>query len=213
MDTAFTRMGGPGRTRAEAFGHPGLHEHAAARYRRRGPWWEDWGPEWLGHSGGGPFRGGRRMRRGDIRAALLEALLQGPAHGYELINRLEDRTGGMWRPSPGSVYPTLQLLEDEGLVRSVEREGKRVYELSDAGRSEASARAEASGTWEEWARGGFQDGIRGLRRSAEKLGPLVRPFVVAMRQVAMNGESTKLDRAGEVLKRATKELYQILSED
>ena len=80
------------------------------------------------------------MRRGDIRTALLTALTDGPAHGYEIIGRLEEKSGGMWRPSPGSVYPTLQLFEDEGLVRSEQRDGKRVYELTDAGR-------EAVTTW------------------------------------------------------------------
>src|SRR4051794_19550138 len=81
------------------------------------------GPPWA--------RGGGRMRRGDIRTALLVVLEDGPGHGYELIQRLEAKSEGAWRPSPGSIYPTLQLLEDEGLVRSVEREGKRVYEVTD----------------------------------------------------------------------------------
>ena len=89
----------------------------------RPPWME--GPPF----GGGHWHGGRRMRRGEIRFALLSVLAEGPGHGYELIGRLEAKTGGVWRPSPGSVYPTLQSLEDEGLVRSVERDGKRVFEL------------------------------------------------------------------------------------
>ena len=79
----------------------------------RPPWGGDWASDrgnWRG--------GGRRMRRGDIRTALLLALKDGRAHGYELIGRLEEKIGGTWRPSPGSVYPTLQLFEDEGLVRS-----------------------------------------------------------------------------------------------
>jgi DNA-binding PadR family transcriptional regulator len=83
------------------------------------------------------------MRRGEIRFALLSVLSEGPGHGYELIGRLEEKTGGVWRPSPGSVYPTLQLLEDEGLVRSETRDGKRVYELTDAGRAEVERRARA----------------------------------------------------------------------
>src|SRR3954449_9238200 len=93
------------------------------------------------HRGGGRGRhggretrwGGPRMRRGDIRTAVLAVLSEEPGHGYDVIQRLEDKTDGSWRPSPGSVYPMLQLLADEGLARSVERDGKRVYELTDAG--------------------------------------------------------------------------------
>ncbi|MGH9028109.1 MAG: PadR family transcriptional regulator [Acidimicrobiales bacterium] len=191
----------------------GDHEHGTReRSRRYGPWWEDWGPEW----GGPPMRGGgRRMRRGDIRIALLAALEEGPAHGYEIINRLEEKSGGTWRPSPGSVYPTLQMFEDEGLVKSEEREGKRVYQLTDAGRAEAEQRSQRRGgpPWEDWAREGLHEGLRGLRKAAENLGPLFRPLMMAMRQVAMEGDSSKLERASEVLRKATKELYQILSED
>jgi len=75
------------------------------------------------------------MRRGDIRTAVLLALKDGPAHGYEVMRRLEERSGGIWRPSPGSVYPTLQMLEDEGLVTAEPHEGTRTYELTEIGRS------------------------------------------------------------------------------
>jgi len=98
-------------------------------------------------NGGRAWRGGghRRMRRGDIRTALLVALGDGPGHGYELIGRLEEKSAGTWRPSPGSVYPTLQLFEDEGLVKMEERDDKRVYALTDAGRAEAAERVERFG--------------------------------------------------------------------
>src|SRR4051795_9788545 len=88
------------------------------------------GERWEGRRRGG------RMRRGDIRTALLSVLVEEPGHGYDLIERLEEKTSGAWRPSPGSVYPTLQLLEDEGLAKSGERDGKRVYEITDEGRAE-----------------------------------------------------------------------------
>src|SRR5215210_2526495 len=108
--------------------------------------------EWGGERGGGRGRhrgGGRdgrwdgsgpRMRRGDIRTAILAVLTEGPGHGYDVMQNLEDKTGGAWRPSPGSVYPTLQLLEDEGLVRSTERDGKRVFEITEPGRTESVER-------------------------------------------------------------------------
>ena len=83
---------------------------------------------------------GRRAGRGDIRAAILALLAEQPMHGYQIIQELTERTGGVWRPSPGSVYPTLQQLEDEELVRETASDsGKRVYELTDAGREQAAA--------------------------------------------------------------------------
>ena len=83
------------------------------------------GPRHFHEHFGGPGMGRRdgRRRRGDIRTALLAVLAEGSGHGYELMQRIEDKSEGAWRPSPGSVYPSLQLLEDEGLVRSFEREG------------------------------------------------------------------------------------------
>ncbi|MGA2036808.1 MAG: PadR family transcriptional regulator [Acidimicrobiales bacterium] len=157
------------------------------------------------------------MRRGDIRTALLAVLAEGPGHGYEIINRLEEKSGGMWRPSPGSVYPTLQLFEDEGLVRSDNREGKRVYELTDAGRTEAAERAERFGRtpWEtEAGQGpGRHEGFRGLRKAGERLGPVIPLLLMALKQVGMSGDSAELERASAVVQRATKELYQILAGD
>ena len=85
------------------------------------------------HRGEGRWGGPPRMRRGEIRTVLLAALTDGPGHGYDVMQRLEDKTGGAWRPSPGSVYPTLQLLEDQGYVRAVEEAGKRVYHITPEG--------------------------------------------------------------------------------
>ena len=90
---------------------------------------------------GGP---GRRARRGDVRAAVLALLVERPMHGYEMIQELEERTGGVWRPSPGAVYPALQLLEDQGLVTADETEGKRRYQLTEAGRTHAEPRRSAT---------------------------------------------------------------------
>ena len=131
------------------------HEHGSAdptepeQGRRRR--WDGPGGPFMGHGRmrgrrGGPG-GGRRARRGDVRAAVLALLAERPMHGYEMIQELEERTNGMWRPSPGAVYPALQLLDDQGLVRSVDLEGKRRYELTDAGRAEVPERA----PWEDVA--------------------------------------------------------------
>jgi DNA-binding PadR family transcriptional regulator len=146
------------------------------------------------------------MRRGDIRTALLGALVEGPAHGYEIIGRLEEKSGGMWRPSPGSVYPTLQMFEDEGLVRAEERDGKRVYELTDAGRSEATARMERTGgaPWESATDDPTE--FRALFRAAKNL-------FGAAKQVAHDGDADQVQRATTAIRAVTKDLYQILSED
>ena len=105
---------------------------------------EHWGDgggrgRWGGERGG--WGGGRRMRRGDIRRAILSVLSDGPAHGYAVMRRLEEMSGGLWRPSPGSVYPHLQMLEDEGMVGSSEQDGTRTFHLTEAGVAEAAGGA------------------------------------------------------------------------
>ena len=144
------------------------------------------------------------MRRGDIRVALLRALQAGPAHGYEIIRRLEEGSGGMWRPSAGSVYPTLQMLEEQGLLSSHEDNGKRVYELTDSGRTEAEsgAGAERDFPWEN------EEGVTGYRalRSA------VSQLVLATRQVQVAGEPELVERAAAIVKEARQKLYQLLAE-
>ncbi|MCQ0006040.1 PadR family transcriptional regulator [Actinomadura madurae] len=132
-----------------------MHEHGMSGRRgggrgpkergRRGDPFGGWGPGGPGHRGRGGR--GRRTRRGNVRAALLALLAERAMHGYEMIQELDARTGGVWRPSPGSVYPTLQMLEDEGLVSSEEEGGKRLFSLTDAGREEASAQTTAP--WDE----------------------------------------------------------------
>src|SRR4249919_1945395 len=105
--------------------------------RERSRW--DGPPERFGF--GGPRRGrrggpGRRARRGDVRVAALALLSERPMHGYEMIQELEERTDGVWRPSPGAVYPALQLLEDQGFVTADAEAGKRLFSLTDTGREE-----------------------------------------------------------------------------
>jgi DNA-binding PadR family transcriptional regulator len=151
-------------------------------------------------------RRGGRMRRGDIRTALLAALAEGPGHGYDLMQSLEQKTEGVWRPSPGSVYPTLQLLEDEGLVRSSERDGKKVYEITDTGREEAQRRIDdAGGTpWELAGRGGT---------GAGQLRMAIAQLHMACKQIAVAGDPTQLERATEIVRDARKRLYQLLAEE
>jgi DNA-binding PadR family transcriptional regulator len=152
-------------------------------------------------------RGRGRTRRGDIRIALLAALADGPAHGYEIIQRLEQRTGGRWKPSPGSVYPTLQLLDDGGLVTSEQREGKRVYSITDAGSTELAERlaerADAPGGT-PWQHG--DDGAHGdLRRSVGQL-------MMAARQVGAAGDPAQVAAAIAAVDEARRTLYRLLAE-
>jgi DNA-binding PadR family transcriptional regulator len=142
------------------------------------------------------------MRRGDIRQALLRALVDGPAHGYEVIRRLEDRSAGLWRPSAGSVYPTLQLLEEQGLLTSREDGGKRVYELTEDGRAEVEAQAGGL----PWEDADPASGPFALRRAVAQLH-------LAAKQVAMVGDEARVERATAILKEARQKLYQLLAED
>jgi DNA-binding PadR family transcriptional regulator len=143
------------------------------------------------------------VRRGDIRQALLRALADGPAHGYEVIRRLEERSGGLWRPSAGSVYPTLQLLEEQGLLTSHEDGGKRVYELTEQGRAEVE-RQDADGL--PWEGADPTSGPFALRKALAQLH-------LAAKQVAMAGDAPRVERATAILKDARQKLYQLLAED
>ena len=112
------------------------HEFLMMHGRRRRGGRHGFGPPGFDRMFFGP---GRKAGRGDIRATILALLAEEPMHGYQIIQEVTDRTGGAWRPSPGSVYPTLQQLEDEELVRTVHTDGRRVFELTDAGREQAAA--------------------------------------------------------------------------
>jgi DNA-binding PadR family transcriptional regulator len=144
------------------------------------------------------------MRRGDVRSALLIALLDGPAHGYELIQALETKTGGRWRPSAGSVYPSLQMLTDEGLVTSTEQDGKRVFAITDAGREKANEWIEEKGyPWDAMDRG---------RADQVGLRTAVRDLHLAAKQVGVTGSTEAIERATEILSKARKDLYRLLAE-
>ena len=175
-------------------GHEQLHDHFFGGHPMRGP-----GMRWGGGRGG--WGGGRRMRRGAIRTAVLMSLKDEPAHGYEVMRRLEEMSGGLWRPSPGSVYPHLQMLEDEGLVRSSEAEGSRTYTLTDEGRAEAE---KAALPWQ--AANEVDDKLRSLRLA-------VGQMASAAKQLAGTGETSQIERGIAVIQKARKELYQILAED
>ena len=162
------------------------------------------GPPWGGHRGGphGGRRGGR-ARRGDVRAALLLLIEGGPQNGYQLIQEIERRTEGLWKPSPGSVYPALQQLEDEGLVRAVEFEGKRAFELTDDGRTYVDTNREELGDPFAAATGDVDENVMDLRGLMFQVG-------AAAMQVVAAGHT---DEAKKILADARRQLYKILAED
>jgi DNA-binding PadR family transcriptional regulator len=141
------------------------------------------------------------MRRGDVRVALLIALADGPGHGYELIQTLEAKSDGRWRPSPGSVYPALQLLADQELVTSTEQDGKRIFEITESGRAEAERLIVAQGLpWEE------------SRSEHGDLRIAVRDLHLAARQVGITGSADAVAQATAILTDARKALYRLLAE-
>ncbi|GAA2009117.1 PadR family transcriptional regulator [Microbacterium ulmi] len=150
-------------------------------------------------------RVGPRMGRGDVRAAILSLLAEKPMHGYQIINEIGERSGGAWKPSPGSVYPTLQLLADEGLISVEESNGRKTYSLTDEGRQEAGSGAERSAPWEaSGAREGWQAGA--LPKAGVALAQ-------AVAQVARSGSPEQAQQAVSVLDEARRKLYSILAQD
>jgi predicted O-methyltransferase YrrM/DNA-binding PadR family transcriptional regulator len=125
-------------------------------------------------------------------------------HGYEMLNELESRTGGLWRPSPGSLYPALQLLEDQGLVRSVDDGGRRSYQLTEAGQAEQAAAPASPAPWEA---------IVGAADQGEvALNGILRQVAVAVDQVAEVGSAAQKASAETLLAEVRRQLYLLLAE-
>lgn len=157
-----------------------------------------------GPPGGGFFRGGGRARRGDVRMAVLLLLAEQPRNGYQLMQEIEQRSEGAWRPSPGSMYPALQQLEDEGFVHVEAVEGSRVFELTPKGRKASEkAAAKQPAPWEPSNFGGEAGG---------DLRELLHQVMMALVQVARVGTPAQLAAARKVLTDARRSLYQLLAE-
>jgi DNA-binding PadR family transcriptional regulator len=201
----------------EAFAHtwPGAAKHwrfAAGKGRGRGRSRKVDDLERLvaiGHAArGGPFgppiRPGRgRRRRGDVRAALLMLLAEEPRNGYQLMQEIEERSSGNWRPSPGSVYPVLSQLEDEGLIRAVDRDGTRLFEITDAGRAQVADREDATPPWES------EDDLAPVGNLRSQM----KALNVATAQLMHVGDEGQVQKAIETLTQARRSLYRILAED
>jgi DNA-binding PadR family transcriptional regulator len=176
----------------------------ALRHRRHG-----FGPGPFGDFGGGWGRGprgrGRKARRGDIRTAALLLLAEEPRNGYQIMQEVEERSQGEWRPSPGSVYPALQQLEDEGLIRSEEADGRKLFVLTDEGRKLVQERdTDSPAPWDQMG-GELSDEVVELRK-------VIRDVAYAFAQVMRTGSEPQLARAAEVLATARRDLYRILAD-
>jgi len=167
------------------------------------------GPGGGGHHdgrGGRGGRGGARVGRGDVRAATLLLLTEQPLHGYQVIQLINERSGGVWRPSPGSVYPALQLLEDEGLVRAEQDEGRRVFHLTEAGQAYVEQRRGDLTAARDAVTEAVDAGAVELRDLAGQVG-------LATEGVLRAGAAAQVAAARAVLVGARRQLYLILADD
>jgi DNA-binding PadR family transcriptional regulator len=175
-----------------------------------GPWGGGFGGPWGAWLGGtsappGPPRG-KKAGRGDVRAAILALLREGPLNGYQIMSEIEERSNGAWRPSPGAVYPALSQLADEGLIEGAESAGRRMFSLSAAGREYVEQNPDmARGAWESPAQQEAWE-VPGLFAEAARLGG-------GIVQLAHNGNPDQVRAAERLLQRTRRDLYRILASD
>lgn len=197
---------GHGFERAEAWramtGRPGGHARHG-RHGRHGPGGFPFGG--FPFAMGGPGRRGPKARRGDVRTAVLLLLAEQPRNGYQLMQEIEERSDGAWRPSAGSIYPAIQQLEDEGLVRSEDDGGRTLLHLTDAGREVVDARdPERPAPWEAMA-GDMDDDVRALWGT-------FREIAFALAQLTQTGSEAQRTEARRVLADTRRALYRMLAD-
>jgi len=180
------------------------------------PWVAEMFGQGMGPGGGRHFGGGRgpwqrtgpRARRGDVRAAILDVLhadVEQNLNGYQVIQKIAERTDGAWKPSPGSVYPTIQQLEDEGLLATGEDAGRKVLRLTDAGRSYVTEHPEEmAAVWAPFDEEGEDDG--------SDLKKVIGQTMAAIWQIASTGTTAQVEEAAQVLAETRRKLYTILAE-
>ncbi|WP_433354410.1 PadR family transcriptional regulator [Microtetraspora malaysiensis] len=207
----------PGHHGGAPHGHAGPHDEGGAHERRHrgGPWGR--GNFGGGFGPGGPFGGpgfpfggrgfgrGRKAKRGDVRAAILALLAEEPRNGYQIIQEIAQRSQGGWKPSPGAVYPALQQLTDEGLVRSDETEGRKTFRLTEAGQTYiAEHQDEVRAPWEEMT--------PDIGENVHELFDLSRQAASALFQIAHSGSESQVSKARQVLAETRRKLYHILAD-
>lgn len=195
----------PGFGRALAWHAMSSPRHGHGRHGHRHGGGPGFGPGGFPFGPGGGFRRGRKARRGDIRTAALLLLAEEPRNGYQLMQEIEERSGGAWRPSAGSVYPALQLLEDEGLIRSEDDGGRKLLHLTDAGRALVEERdAEQPAPWEQMAEG-VDDDVRALWGT-------FREIAFALTQLTQTGSKAQVAEARRRLADTRRALYRMLAD-
>ncbi|MGL5808998.1 MAG: PadR family transcriptional regulator [Nocardioides sp.] len=199
----------------------------------RSAWGEDWSGDWPGgdrggrrpgdrgqqHQGPPPWLAGlfglvqgdggraRRVRRGDVRAAILDVVATEPLNGYQVIQQIAERSGGSWRPSPGSVYPTIAQLTDEGLITSDESSGPRSLRLTPAGEEYVAAHLEELGSvWSAFARPSDAPDYQAMKAD-------IGALMSAVWQIATQGTDRQRQEGIEVLTETRRQLYRILATD
>ena len=200
------------------------------QHRGGGAWSGSWGGSW-GGLGDGPWGRGRpgpppwlsglfgmgqgeqqrgpRVRRGDVRAAILDVLSDEPMNGYQVIGQIAERTRGAWKPSPGSVYPTISQLEDEGLVEGDDDRGRRLLRLTDEGRAYVEANAEElAAVWRPFE----EPETEGSRSEHASLKPEIGQLMSAIWQIASTGSRQQKRDAIEILVDARRRLYGLLAD-
>ena len=169
-------------------------------------WRGGWIPGGRPPGGWWPGPRGPKAGRGDVRAAILALLRESPRNGYQIMSEIEERSGGVWRPSPGAVYPALQLLADEGLIEAEESGGRRTFSLTEAGRRHIEENPEtARAAWESMTDGAPGE-TPGLLVAAARLGGSIV-------QLAHAGTPGQIRAAEQLLERTRSRLYQILAGD
>lgn len=181
---------------------PGFEAGGFGRGRGGGPE-RGFGPSDRGFGPGG----GRRARRGKVREAVIALLAEEPRNGYQVITGLAEKTDGAWRPSPGAVYPCLSQLEDEGLVTAEDRDGQKVFVLTETGREEATRIGDTP--WSEVA-GGRTPPHRDESRAAMTE---LRHLAKALEAIAWSGTPAQITQATERIAALRRSLYAILAED
>jgi DNA-binding PadR family transcriptional regulator len=191
-----------------------IREDGAMSYHRHGGHWGSgpWGggaPPWaefLRGFGppGRPRDAGPRVRRGDVRLAIIDVLAVQPMNGYQVIQQIAERTRGEWKPSPGSVYPTLQQLQDEGLIRESGEGGRRTFELTEEGRSFVEEHLdELAATWRVFDNSDPDPG---------DLRPVIGQVMGACWQLAFTGTMPQQQQALEILADTKRKLYRLLAD-
>jgi DNA-binding PadR family transcriptional regulator len=189
-----------GHCRHRGFGGPGGHGESFGGFPFGGG-----GPGFGPGGGGSRWRGARKARRGDIRTAALLLLAEEPRNGYQIMQEVEERSDGAWRPSPGSVYPALAQLEDEGLIRSEEIDGRKAYRLTVEGLAQVEQRdPERPAPWAQMS--------GDTPPKVVELGKIMREVAFAFMQVMRTGSEDQQEQARKALADVRRELYRILGE-